>query len=403
VSPLSRRGSLTTRLLVSQIAVSVAMALTMIVVAMIAGPPLFDAHMREAGHNNPDVLAHSQEAFNTAGTLALLIGLLIAGTGAVVVSVVVSRRLRRSLDDLADIARRISQGDYAQRVADPDSRELASLADSFNVMASRLDSIETSRRRLLTDLAHEIRTPLASIEVCVESLEDGALEPGPEAWHILTSQAERISRLADDLGQVSAAEEGRLNLALEPADPNQLVREAVAAAAEGYGRKGVALTLDPAPTTPTVRADPARIAQVLGNLLSNALRHTPEGGRVTVQVVARDAVVEIQVSDTGDGIAPEHLPHLFERFYRADLARDRDSGGTGVELTISRAIALAHGGQLTASSTGPGRGSDFVLRLPGVSEPSSKQHRTDEEPGQIVTEAGRHTNVKGPDHAPKLE
>lgn len=132
----------------------------------------------------------------------------------------------------------------------------------------------------------------------------------------------------------------------------------------------------PAPNTPTVRVDPARIAQVLGNLLSNALRHTPEGGRVTVRVVPDDAAVEIQVSDTGDGIAPEHLPHLFERFYRADLARDRDSGGTGVGLTISRAIAVAHGGQLTASSPGLGRGSTFELRLPGPSEPSSKQHRT---------------------------
>lgn len=376
MSATSRPGSLTTRLLVSQIAVSVAMALTMIVVAVIAGPPLFEAHMREAGHDNPDVLAHSQEAFNTAGTLALLIGLLIAATGAIVVSVLISRRLRRSLDDLGEAAARISQGDYAQRVEDADSRELASLADSFNTMAARLDSIEASRRRLLTDLAHEIRTPLASMEVCVESLEDGAIEPGPEAWHILTGQIERISRLADDLGQVSAAEEGRLNLTVHDVDPNQLAREAVLAAEDGYSRKGVALSAEPASTAMTVRADPARIAQVLGNLLSNALRHTPEGGRVTIRVLADEAAVDIQVIDTGDGIAAEHLPHLFERFYRADTARDRDSGGTGVGLAISRAIALAHGGQLTASSEGPGKGSTFTLRLPETPETSSKQHRT---------------------------
>lgn len=276
--PLPEPGSLTTRLMVSQVAVSVAMALTMIVVAVIAGPPLFEAHMREAGHDSPEVLAHSEEAFNTAGTLALLIGLLIAATGAIVVSVLVSRRLRRSLDDLGSVASRISQGDYAQRVERADSRELASLADSFNVMASRLDSIEASRRRLLTDLAHEIRTPLASMEICVESLEDGAIEPGPEAWRILTSQIDRISRLADDLGQVSAAEEGRLNLTREDADPNQLAREAAMAAEEGYSRKGVALSVEPAAAVLTVTADPTRIAQVLGNLLSNALRHTPVGG-----------------------------------------------------------------------------------------------------------------------------
>lgn len=376
MSATNRPGSLTTRLLVSQVTVSVAMALTMVVVAVIAGPPLFEAHMREAGHDNPDVLTHSEEAFNTAGTLALLIGLLIAVTGAIIVSVLISRRLRRSLDDLGGVASRISQGDYAQRVERTDSRELARLADSFNTMASRLDSVEASRRRLLTDLAHEIRTPLASMEICVESLEDGAIEPGPDAWHILTGQIERISRLADDLGQVSAAEEGRLNLTLETADPGELAREAVMAAEEGYGRKGVGLSVEPFADLPTVRVDRARIAQVLGNLLSNALRHTPRGGHVTVRVAAGEAMVSIEVSDDGDGIAAEHLPHIFERFYRADTARDRDRGGTGVGLAISRAIALAHGGQLTAISPGPGKGSTFTLHLPEWSEPSSKQHRT---------------------------
>lgn len=366
----SRPGSLTTRLLISQVAVSLAMALTMIVVAVIAGPPLFEAHMREAGHDSPEVLAHSEEAFNTAGTLALFIGLLIAATGAIVVSVLISRRLRRALDDLGDAAARISDGDYAQRVEEPDSRELATLAGSFNTMATRLDSIETSRRRLLTDLAHEIRTPLASMEICVESLEDGAIEPGPEAWHILSSQIERISRLADDLGQVSAAEEGRLNLTLDTADPNVLAGDAVLAAREAYERKHVALLVDPAEGAPLVRVDRSRIAQVLANLLSNALRHTPGNGQVRVSVLAEQDAVSIQVTDTGDGIAAEHLPHVFERFYRADTARDRDSGGTGVGLAISRAIVRAHGGQLTADSAGQGRGAVLTLRLPASRAPS---------------------------------
>ncbi|MFN8137384.1 MAG: HAMP domain-containing protein [Propionicimonas sp.] len=304
----SRPGSLTTRLLISQVAVSVAMALTMIVVAVIAGPPLFDAHMREAGHDSPDVLAHSEEAFNTAGTLALFIGLLIAATGAIVVSVLISRRLRRSLDDLGDAAARISDGDYAQRVEEPDSRELATLADSFNTMAIRLDAIEASRRRLLTDLAHEIRTPLASMEICVESLEDGAIEPGPEAWHILSSQIGRISRLADDLGQVSAAEEGRLNLAPEHVDPNLLADDAVLAARDAYERSIVALQVEPADGAPPVRVDRTRIAQVLANLLSNALRHTPAGGQVVVGVLAERDAVSIQVRDTGDGSRPSTCP-----------------------------------------------------------------------------------------------
>lgn len=366
-----RPGSLTTRLLVSQIAVLVAMALTMVIVAAIAGPPLFEAHMHQAGHNSPDVLEHSEEAFNTAGLLALSIGLAIAGTGAIVVSVLITRRLRRSLSDLGEAATRISDGDYELRVQPADSLELATLADSFNRMAAKLATVESTRRRLLTDLAHEIRTPLASMEICVESLEDGVIAPGPEAWQILNSQVERIAHLADDIGQVSAAEEGRLDLRPRPENPNDLVEAAVLAARDGFERRHVRLVVKPHPGNDVVVAvDSARIGQVLGNLLSNALRHTPSGGQVDVSVVDEGDWVSLQVSDTGDGIAAEHLPRIFERFYRADTARDREHGGTGVGLAISRAIARAHGGELNATSPGPGLGATLTLRLPTTSTTS---------------------------------
>jgi len=362
----SEPGSLTTRLLISQIAVSVAMALTMIIVAAIAGPSLFEAHMHQAGQANPGVLAHSEEAFRTAGFISLAIGLLIATTGTIVVSVLISRRLRRSLTELGDAAARISEGDYALRVAEGDSRELATLANSFNTMAGRLATVEGTRRRLLTDLAHEIRTPLASMEICVESLEDGAIEPGPEAWQILASQIDRIARLADDIGQVSAAEEGRLNLVTSSIDPNELAATAVLAAKDGFERKHVRLELHPSADgeAVAVTADAARIGQVLGNLLSNALRHTPAGGGVTLTVTHDDGAILLDVTDDGEGIAPQHVPHIFERFYRADSARDRDHGGTGVGLAISQAIAKSHGGMLTATSRGPGMGTTVTLRLP---------------------------------------
>ena len=365
MSEPSQPGSLTTRLLISQIGVLVAMAVTMVVVATIAGPPLFEAHMLEAGHSSPDLLVHSEEAFNTAGTLALGMGLAIAATGAIIVSVLITRRLRRSLTDLGEAAVRISDGDYGRRVEPADSRELATLADSFNSMATKLEGVEGSRRRLLTDLAHEIRTPLASMEIAVESIEDGALEPGPEVWRILNDQIDRISRLADDLGQVSAAEEGRLNLQPSPTDPNLLAEAAVRAARDGFERKGVTLHLRPldGPELP-VPADAARIGQVLGNLLSNALRHTPSGGRVDVSVAAAHEHIALAVGDDGDGIPAGHLPRIFDRFYRVDAARDREHGGTGVGLAISRAIARAHAGDLTAESGGTGRGSTFTLRLP---------------------------------------
>lgn len=375
MKPEQQPGSLTTRLLISQVGVSVAMALTMIVVAAVAGPPLFKAHMQEAGHDSPELLEHSQEAFNTAGTLALGMGLAIAATGAVIVTVLITRRLRRSLTDLGDAAARISEGDYRLRVERADSRELATLADSFNTMAGKLATVEGSRRRLLTDLAHEIRTPLASMEICVESLEDGAIEPGPQAWQILSSQIDRISRLADDLGQVSAAEEGRLNLEPRPTDPNRLAETAVLAARDGFERKQVELQLHPYSGDPLLtESDPARIGQVLGNVLSNALRHTPAGGRVQVDVVPDGDSVSLTVTDNGDGIAAEHLERIFERFYRVDAARDREHGGTGVGLAISRAIARAHGGELTATSAGTRHGTTITLSLPITQRTSEKLH-----------------------------
>ena len=360
-------GSLTTRLLISQIGVLVAMAVTMVVVAAIAGPALFEAHLQEAGHPSPEVLEHSVEAFNTAGVLALGMGLAIAATGAIVISVLITRRLRRSLVDLGDAAVRISDGDYGLRVEGADSRELATLADSFNSMADKLAGVEGRRRRLLTDLAHEIRTPLASMEICVESLEDGAIDSGPEAWQILAGQIDRISRLADDLGQVSAAEEGRLNLDPRLSDLTVLAEDAVLAARDGYERKGVVLRLHTSSgTAPTADVDAARIGQVLANLLSNALRHTPGGGRVEVSVAQDGDEVGIDVTDDGDGIAAEHLPRIFERFYRVDAARDREHGGTGVGLAISRAIVRAHGGELRAASGGVGQGTTILLRLPST-------------------------------------
>lgn len=363
--PPRRRGSLTTRLLVSHIAVAVAMALVIVVVALLVGPPLFEAHMRRVGEAGPEVLMHSRAALVSAGSLALGLGLVISVTGAGLASVVIARRLRRTLGALSGAARRIAEGDYSRRVSPGGSAELDDLSTSFNTMAGRLEGIEATRRRLLTDVAHEIRTPLATMELCVESLEDAAMTPGPEAWEILHDQIRRISRLTRDMAEVSAAEEGRLTLSRQPVLAADLVAAAASAAAEGFDRSGVSLVVEPAsPPGSLVDVDPGRVTQILANLLSNALRHTPPGGRVTIGSTDAGDLVRIRVSDTGDGIAADHLPHIFERFYRADTARDRRTGGTGVGLAISRAIATAHGGRLTADSPGRGRGTVMTLDLP---------------------------------------
>jgi len=361
-----RPRSLPGRLLVAQVVVVVAMALTMIGVAVAVGPRLFDEHLRQAGHGEqPETMAHAEEAFQAAGTSALVVGLLIAVGGAILVSLLLTSRLRSALAELTAAAQRIASGDYEHRVRDLEaSAELAQLARNFNQMAARLAATEGTRRRLLTDLAHELRTPIATIEVALESLEDGVLDAGPDTIAMLRGQSERLARLTRDLREVSAAEEGQLDLALERTAVSALVDRAYVAAREEFARKQVELVAEPTATGLMVDVDPGRIGQVLANLLSNSLRHTPSGGRVTLAVRPLATTVRIEVADNGEGIAADHLPHVFERFYRADAARDREHGGSGVGLAISQAIARAHGGGLSVVSAGVGRGATFTLELP---------------------------------------
>lgn len=341
------------------------MALTMILVASVVGPPLFDEHMREAGHGEQlTVLVHAQEAFRWAGSLSLAVGLVISAAGALLISVLIIRRIGHALAELTTAAKRIAAGEYDRRVRDTGtSIELSQLADSFNQMAARLAATEHTRRRLLTDLAHELRTPIATIDLGLESIEDGVIDAGPETLAMLRSQADRLTRLTQDLRDVSAAEEGRLDLRPERIDAHLLIERSYQAAREAFAQKDVKLLPQSPPMVLGVEVDPARIDQVLTNLLSNALRHTPPGGTVTLGGTQSGDQVVIQVTDTGEGIDPEHLPHLFERFYRADTA-GRAHGGTGVGLAISQAIARAHDGTLTATSPGPGCGATFTLALP---------------------------------------
>jgi signal transduction histidine kinase len=241
---------------------------------------------------------------------------------------------------------------------------LDTLAAAFNAMAAALQATETTRRRLLADAAHELRTPLATLDAYLEGLADGIREPTPETWELLSAQTARLRRLADDIALSSRAEEGQLPLHPVPADASQLVSAAIEAARPGYDAKGVQLAARLSAGLPGLAADPDRLAQVLAGLLDNALRHTPPGGQVTVSTGASAQNLTITVCDTGEGVAAEHLPHIFERFYRADTARDRARGGSGIGLTIARALVTAHGGTLTATSDGPGTGARFTITLP---------------------------------------
>jgi signal transduction histidine kinase len=364
---MTRRPGLAARLLTAQLLAIGAGAVTFLLVALAAGPPLFRTHVREAlGTVSPALSRHLDDAFATAAGIAIGVATAAALLTATAVSLLITRRLSRPIHDLSTAAARVATGDYAARVTSPGlGPELDTLTGAFNVMAAALQNTETTRRRLLADAAHELRTPLATVDAYLEGLADGVRAPTQETWDVLASQTARLRRLADDIALVSRAEENQLPLRRAAISVNDLVTTAIQAARPSYDGQGVKLITRLAPGLPSLLADPDRLGQVLAGVLSNALRHTPPGGQVTTSTGKTGPDVEITISDTGEGIAAEHLPHIFERFYRADAARDRAHGGSGIGLTIARALITAHGGTLTAASDGPGTGTRFTITLPG--------------------------------------
>jgi signal transduction histidine kinase len=295
---------------------------------------------------------------------ALLLSAGAATLAAVVVSLLVSTRIVTPIQRLLGASRRIASGHYAERVRTTDPDELGVLAAQFNTMASALEAAERRRVALIGDVAHELRTPLATIEGYTEGLLDGVVAPGAETWALLHDEAGRLRRLVQELQELSRAEARQLPLQLRPCSPEELVDQAIRRIAAQFAEKGVTLTTDIPADLPAVRADADRIIQVLLNLLGNALRYTPPGSAVQVRAERQHDAVTFHVADSGIGIAPEHLPHLFERFYRVDKARSRALGGSGIGLTISRAIVEAHDGQIWAASNGTGQGAIFAFTLP---------------------------------------
>ncbi|GMA21653.1 ATP-binding protein [Arsenicicoccus piscis] len=364
---LGRPRGLATRLLAGQSIVLLAGALTAALVATLLGPSIFHQHLLEAGHseNSPEMV-HIEMAYRDASLISLGLGLLIALLSALGVTWFLSRRLRRPLGELTIAARELSRGHYAARVPDVGTgTELETLAGAFNVMAARLEGIEDTRRRMLADLAHELRTPITTLTAYHDGLHDGVVQLGADSQAALTEQTDRLARLAEDIDEVSTAEEGRLSLLPEAVAVSDLLWNAGEAVRDRYRDAGVNLAVDTDGAAGlTVTVDRQRLGQVLSNLLTNALRHTPAGGIVTVSARQVDDEIDITVTDTGEGIAPEHLPHVFERFYRGDAARSRDNSGSGIGLTISKAIIDAHQGTIKAASPGPGQGSSFVVTLP---------------------------------------
>jgi two-component system sensor histidine kinase BaeS len=357
---------LATRLFAAQALVVAVGALTLILVAAAVAPGLLHRHTAQmmdsmSGRMGRDL----DQALAATLSLSLLIAVGAALLASLAISWFITRRLTAPVAQMAAVAGRVAGGDYAARV--PASRlgvEFAALDNAFNQMAATLEDTERRRRELLADLAHELRTPIATVDSFLEGIEDGIIPADADTWRTLRQQADRLRRLVDDIDSVSRAEERRLDLRRRPVHLDDAIDDALRAAAVVFADKGVALAHRPHSTPVAVQADPDRLREILENLLGNALRHTPPGGTVTVTTSRRPHEVDVTVADTGEGIAAEHLNHLFDRFYRADPARSRHGGGSGIGLTIARALAQAHGGSLHAASDGVGRGAVFTLTLP---------------------------------------
>ena len=364
--PPPLRRSLGGKLLAAQLLVILAGSVTLVAVSLEIAPAIFHHHVREALGVVPDsVMRHLDHAFGYALLISLAVAVGAAGATAAAISWFLSIRIVGPIRTLAAASRRVAQGSYGERVTVAANDELGALAAAFNGMAEALESTERRRHELLSDVAHELRTPVATLNGYVEGLRDGVVAPEPRTWQLLHAETSRLGRLVDDLGKVSRAEERQLDLRPVKSDPHELLREAAAVASERYAQKGVALDVEPGGRLPGVEVDQDRIAEVLANLLSNALRHTAPGGNVLLSASrAGEDAVELSVTDDGEGIPVEALPRVFERFYRSDSARSRDRGGSGIGLTIARAITEAHGGALRAESEGLGYGTRVVCTLP---------------------------------------
>lgn len=357
--------SLGTRLMVAQGAVVTAGILTASTVAALIGPPLFHEHLLRAGMSaTASELAHVEQAYNEASFVSLAVALVIAVLCALGVTWYVAGRLTRPLAALTTAAHEMGEGNYGARATVPNAGpELASLADAFNAMAGRLGDAEETRRRLVGDVAHEMRTPVATLTAYLDGVDDGVIEWDEPTSSLFRSNVERLARLCEDMSAVSRAEEGQLEVRRSRLRVRDLLEAAGREAQSGFALKGVRLRLGPCADV-CVLADPERVGQVLANLLANALRHTPAGGEVVISATRSAGEALLVVSDSGEGLEPQQLTHVFERFYRGDAARTRDARGSGVGLTIAKAIAEAHGGRLTVTSPGRGRGATFTVALP---------------------------------------
>lgn len=329
------------------------------------------SHMSDgmAGMMGRSMAADLDAAFREALNISLLWAGLVAVLAAVAVSFIISRHFTRPIHDMAGVTERIAEGDYSQRVAVKPGDEIGDLADSLNRMAASLEDTERMKRELMGNIAHELRTPLTTISGYMEGLADGVLTAEPATYELIKGEANRLSRLVDDLQRLSRAESGKEALDVIQLDLRTVAERVAARLKPQFDRKNVSLTVDISSDT-GVRADADKLEQVLINLLDNSLLHTEGGGAVEVGASSAGPETLVAVSDTGRGIPAGDLPYIFERFYRSDKSRSRESGGSGIGLTIVKSYVEALGGKVEVASA-EGEGTTITFSLPSAAGESS--------------------------------
>jgi signal transduction histidine kinase len=318
----------------------------------------------------------ASEIFLRSLNRALLFVAVLAGAMTVVLSLVLSRHILGPVEALTAATRRVQRGDLSQRVSVQSKDEIGELATAFNAMAGGLQRLEELRRNMVTDVAHELRTPLSNVRGYLEAFRDGVMEPDSTNIDSVYEEAMLLNRLVDDLQELSLAEAGQLRLDRQAVSLSEVLTRSVEALQARAAARSVSLVASLPRDLPALDADPHRLAQILGNLLSNGLSHTPAGGEIRVTASASDGMISVVVSDTGQGIAGEDLPYIFERFYRVDPSRARSTGGVGLGLAIAKQLVEAHGGSISVRSE-PDQGTEFTLCLPvvetGVHSPLRKR------------------------------
>ena len=358
--------------LVALVGVSIMMLATRIIILNSA--PVVIRPLLKTLLDNPDSILQTEADLIIAFRNAVLFSVLFAALGAIAAgvfsSVLLWGTIINPLRQVADSSQRIADGRFDERVNVPQSsgEAMATLVTSFNQMTATLEEVEEKRVALLGNIAHELRTPLSGLKGYLEGVMDGLFPANEETFAWMTQEVDRLGRLVDDIQHLSRIESGQFSLDFQPVDANQLAQRVVSQFQPQAQGKQLKLGVVTANGSIWVQADADRAAQILINLVGNAIRYTPEGGQIKVTVLADGRFAEFRVQDDGIGIPEEALPYLFERFYRVDQSRARASGGSGIGLTISRHLVWAMGGELTAVSDGPGKGSCFTFTLPLVRE-----------------------------------